>query len=184
MVEYTTRSELLDFAKGYGSLVEQASIRKKAESRAATGATFLSHSSKDEELVLGALRVLEEHGTSVYIDKKDQQLPPYTSKETARILKDRIRQSHKFVLLASTNSKDSKWVPWELGLADENKELRSVALFPAVDSRSETAWASWEYMGLYDRIVYGTMKGEAKACWMVLDREAFSATKLSTWLAQ
>lgn len=181
MVEYTTRDTFLRFRREV-DLQEQVNIQKRAEERSPQGATFLSHSSKDEELVVGAIRVLEGHGASVYVDKKDPELPPYTNTETASTLRSRIGQTKKFVLLASKNSKESKWVPWELGLADGYKGHERIALFPAVDSVNETAWTSWEYLGLYKRIVWGKLEGYAKEVWMVWDHRTNKATALSKWL--
>jgi hypothetical protein len=88
------------------------------------------------------------------------------------------------VLLASNNSKDSRWVPWELGIADEHKGLRRVAILPAVDTISETAWTGWEYLGLYDRVIWGDLEGEKDRVWMVLDEKNMTANKLSTWLSR
>lgn len=181
MVEYITRAEFRSFANEIGSQ-ERASLRKRAEDRSPLGTTFLSHSSKDEELVDGAIRVLENHGAHVYMDKKDPSLPPYTSKDTADALKTRINQSKKFVLLASENSKESKWVPWELGLADGYKHLDNIALFPAVEASHQTQWTSWEYLGLYDRIVWGRFRGEEGSVWMVWNERQNTATRLSEWL--
>lgn len=183
MFEYTTRADFLGFANKI-SLQEQVALRKSAASRSLQGATFLSHSSKDDELVAGAIRVLEGHGAIVYTDKKDPTLPPYTNKETASTLKARIHQANKFVLLASKNSKESKWVPWELGIADGNKSLDRIALFLAVEGQHDTAWTSWEYMGLYRRIVWGDLSGYEKRVWMVLDEKANTATELSRWLKE
>ena len=45
------------------------------------GNTFLSHSSKDDDLVIGATRVLENHGARVYVDEVDPVMPPYTTEE-------------------------------------------------------------------------------------------------------
>lgn len=181
MIEFATRADLVGFASKI-TITEQASVRKRAEERSPKGATFLSHSTKDAELVAGAIQLLEGHGAQVYIDKKDPQLPPYTNKATASGLKSRISDSDKFVLLASENSKDSRWVPWELGLADGYNGLERVAILPAVERPSEFAWTSWEYLGLYDRIVWGDLKGETDKVWMVLDARANTATKLSAWL--
>lgn len=182
-IEYATKAELRGFATKL-NISEQATLRKGAEDRSPAGATFLSHSSQDADLVVGAIRVLEGHGGTVYVDKKDPTLPPYTNKDTAATLKKRIEQSRKFVLLASKNSKESKWVPWELGLADGYKGTNRVAIFPAVDEQEERAWAKWEYLGLYDRIVWGDLQGQSKKLWMVLDEKKNTATKLSTWIAQ
>lgn len=181
MVEYITKDEFRGFARDL-PLQEQAALRKQAENRSPEGATFLSHSSKDEDLVTGAIRILVNHGATVYVDKVDPELPPYTDKKTAATLKTRINQTRKFVLLATKNSKESRWVPWELGIADSAKGLDRIALFPAVDEPDDTSWTSWEYMGLYRRIVWGKLKGHEKELWMVLDEERNSATSLSSWL--
>lgn len=181
MIEFATRGDLHRFAEELG-IQEQATVRKRAEDRAPAGATFLSHSTKDKELVTGAIRLLEGHGATVYIDKKDPALPPYTNKDTASGLKKRINQSNKFVLLASKNSKESKWVPWELGLADGYKGLDRVSILPAVEDQTDTSWTSWEYLGLYDRIVWGDLEGQDKKVWMVLDQRKNTAVTLSHWL--
>jgi hypothetical protein len=181
MYEYVTRDELRGYASEY-SFSEQASVRKKASETGLTGATFLSHSSKDQELVVGAIRVLRGHGATVYIDEIDPEMPPYTGEETANLLKKRISQTKRFVLLASPNSKESRWVPWELGIADGDKGLGKIALFPATDRPQNHAWASWEYLGLYRRIVWGDLKGHQKKVWMVIDEKRNVATELSTWL--
>ena len=79
-------------------------------------------------------------------------MPPYTSGQTAQTLKDRVGQCRTFVLLASENSKHSHWVPWELGIADAEKGLDRIAIFPAVEAQGDT-WPQWEYMALYPKIV-------------------------------
>jgi hypothetical protein len=181
MIEYITKGELRGFASSF-TLTEQAELRKSYAARSLAGTTFLSHSSKDDDLVVGATQVLEGHGARVYVDKVDPQMPPYTTEETADLLKTRINQTRKFVLLASDNSKDSRWVPWELGIADGSKGLRNIALFPAVDTQGES-WTSWEYLGLYRRIVWGDLQGRPKPLWMVLDESRNTATELSQWLS-
>jgi hypothetical protein len=180
---YLTRSQSLQFSDELDKQT-QASIRKLAEDRSPQGSTFLSHSSNDSESVVGVIQVLQNHGASVYIDKKDSTLPPYTSKDTAAILKNRISQSRKFVLLASANSKDSRWVPWELGVADGYRRLENVAIFPVVEKSYDTAWVSWEYLGLYDRIVWGDLEGYKEKVWMVIDEVRNTASLLQTWLAR
>lgn len=181
MALYTTRDQFRGFASSLDAETA-TTMRNRAQERSPFGATFLSHSSKDEELVTGAMRILQNHGALVYLDKKDPTLPPYTNKDTAATLKSRINQAGKFVLLASTNSKESKWVPWELGLADGYKKISQIALFPAVDSVLETSWTSWEYLGLYDRIVYGKHVNYDRPIWMVLDENKNTGTELSEWL--
>jgi hypothetical protein len=180
-IEYLTRSRSTGWKTGRQVLAK--SLVEKAEKRLVTNATFLSHSSLDAELLPYAISILEEHGGEVYIDKKDSSLPPYTNRETAKALRSRISKSKKFILLASENSKDSRWVPWELGLADGNKKHSNVAIFPTVESQSDTKWTEREYLGAYDRIVYGDLSSYSSKVWMVLDQERNTATELRRWLA-
>lgn len=127
--------------------------------------------------------MLENHGAAVYVDEIDPQMPPYTTKETAGILRERIHQTRRFVLLTSDNSKDSRWVPWELGIADGCKGYSRIALFPAADSASDQDWASWEYLGLYRRIAWGSLQGHSEPVWMVLDERTNTAEYLRDWLS-
>lgn len=181
MVDYVSREELIDIANRK-SLFEQRVTKSIAETLDPEGNTFLSHSSSDDELVVGAIELLKIHGARIYIDKKDADLPPYTNENTAAILKDRISDSSKFVLLASKNSSKSKWVPWELGLADGFGKYTNVAILPAIDSDGDSKWVSWEYLGLYHHIVRGRFKGNSEEVWMVKDPKQDRGTELSKWL--
>lgn len=182
MPVFVTQRELRSFA-AQKTLNEQQTIRKSASERPLEGATFLSHSTKDDDLVVGATIVLENHGAKVYTDKVDPEMPPYTTEKTASLLKTRIRQTKRFVLLASKNSKESRWVPWELGVADGYKGIPKIALFPSADDPNDMTWASWEYLGLYPRIVWGEIKDRPNPLWMVWDHKTNTATPLRDWLA-
>jgi hypothetical protein len=179
MVEYITRGSLRARA---GTLSEQASVVRKAQTRSPQGSTFLSHSSKDVDLLPGVIAILEGHGAFVYVDKKDESLPPTTSRETATILRGRVRQCRKFLLLTTVNSKDSRWMPWELGLADGYKSPTNAAIFPSVDTAGDYAWAEREYLGIYDRVVHGSLQGYPSPVFMVYNQEKRVATELSAWL--
>lgn len=143
---------------------------------------FLAHSSKDERFLPGVISVLENHGGRVYIDKADGRLPESTNRETAETLRSTIKECRRFVLFVTTNSKESKWVPWELGIADGEKGHVPVALFPAANRRDEQQWAQQEYLGLYRRIVWGKMEGWTKDGWFVLDHLQNTGTPLNQWL--
>jgi hypothetical protein len=57
-----------------------------------------------------------------------------------------------------------------------------VAILPTVESQTDVTWSNWEYLGLYDRIVWGDLQGREKRVWMVLDERKNTATELSEWL--
>jgi hypothetical protein len=182
MARNITKSELESISNKF-SVNQRQQLIKSYTSQEISTSTFLSHSSKDIEIIPGVLTILKNHGASVYIDEIDPNMPPYTSHETANILKNKIKESKRFVLLTSENSKDSRWVPWELGIADGYKDLAKIALFPSSEKIYNDDWSSWEYLGLYLRIVWGKLQGHDNEVWMVLDKKTNTATELSSWLS-
>lgn len=180
MVEYVTREELLGIAKSRQS--EGIRMQKSAESRSARDATFLSHSSKDDEIMPAVVFILESHGATVYLDKKDESLQTKRPKETATYLRDKISICKKFVLFASNNTKDSKWVPWELGLSDGYRRPGNVCIFPAPDKAYDKEWSEQEYFGIYDRIVWGKFTGNSESEWLVWNHSENTAVSLRKWL--
>ena len=173
-----------DDLKKFGATAEAQRIAKSASFSESHKDTFLSHSSKDNELLPGVIIILENHGASVYVDNADESLPRNPSIKTAEILRGNLRATRKFVLFVTKNSKDSIWIPWELGIADGEKRPSNVALFPAADNQYEKQWSEQEYLGLYRRIVWANFKGEEKAQWLVYDHHENSATRLRDWLKQ
>lgn len=147
-----------------------------------TPSVFLSHSSKDEQKLPYVIEFLENYGVKVYIDKNDPRLPKVTSSETARMLKENIKKCKKFILLVSENSKDSRWIPWELGLADISKTTSNVALLPMANDYFQATWTKQEYLGLYDRISKGCHKSYTNEIWMVHDYINNTVVELGEWL--
>jgi hypothetical protein len=154
-----------------------------SEARKKEGKTlFLSHSSRDKTYLAGVIGILEGHGGRVYIDDGDSRLPRTPCKETAAILRATIQSMRRFVVFVTVNSKDSRWIPWELGLGDAYRTPSNVALFPTSTDPDEQKWAQQEYLGLYQRIMWGEIKGRSTPCWMVHDQIDNKATALDAWL--
>lgn len=142
---------------------------------------FLSHSSKDEKYLSSIIDLLQEYGGKVYIDKLDKDLPNTTNHETAVKLKDRINSIDKFILFATKNSKESKWMPWELGIADGIKKYYDIAILPSAENSSEENWAEQEYLGIYKKIVKGRINS-GQTDWIVRDFHKNEGTYLKDWL--
>lgn len=125
----------------------------ESEARSATSYenydVFLSHSSKDAELVLGVKEILEGMGIKVYVDWHDdpQANRENVTVETAELLRSRMKQSKSLIFLATNNAADSKWMPWELGYFD-GFSGGSVAVLPVVDYEG-ASFKGQEYLGLY-----------------------------------
>lgn len=174
----STASEIQNFSKGV--IVESHRFEKRAS--ASTADVFLSHSSADKDALPVVIGFLEQHGAKVYIDKSDKELPQKASPETGAKLKERIAQCPKFIVLVTANSKGSRWIPWELGIADEKKKLANVAILPDVGNQLNVDWPEQEYLGLYPRIVLARFDGQAAPVWMVFDHHNNEGTELGKWL--
>ena len=113
---------------------------------------FLSHSSKDVELVLGLKLQLEDLKYSVYIDWIDDPDMDRSrvTKTTAEKLQKRMKQSLSLVYAFTENGSNSKWMPWELGYFDALKSKAAVLpiLNSTADARNEQFIGS-EYLGIY-----------------------------------
>ena len=120
---------------------------------------FLSHKHSDKALVKQAIALFNSLGINVYVDWLDSSMPPVTSPVTADILKKKIRNSQKFILLASDAAIESKWCNWELGLGDAAKYLDNIAILPAASEG--ISWKGNEYLGIYPVITseYATIAG-------------------------
>jgi hypothetical protein len=124
---------------------------------------FLSHSNADDEHIERVVLFFREFNAVAYADNYDESLPDPPDIETAAMLKVRIRITSRFVVLVSPNSRDSRWIPWEIGVADGNKGVAQIAILPITPSGNEDAWTEEQYFGLYPRIKQNS------DCWNVFD---------------
>lgn len=159
----------------------QKSLAEAAYKRSCKGSTFLSHSSKDDEFLPSIIGILEIHGANVYVDKKDPNLSDIPNLDAAKCLRENIAECRKFILFVTPNTKDSKWIPWELGFADGDKRSAKVALFPSAESENDQEWSEREYLGLYDRIIWGNFR-DKESEWLVLNNRDNTAIRLREWL--
>lgn len=111
---------------------------------------FLSYRRKDSNYVTPIVDILKSIGANVYIDYMDDSLPEKPNTETAAILRSRIQKSEKFILMATPNSSDSKWIPWELGLGDGFVNYENVAILPITQYSND--WKEQEYYSIYGYI--------------------------------
>jgi len=130
-------------------------LRKSACVTAATEAdVFIAHSSLDRTSLRGVERLLAVHSASYYIDKRDSSLPSVPSVVTADLLASRIALSRRLIVVVTENSAQSRWVPWEMGVAHGAKGPKYVASLPMAQDPSEKLWARQEYLGLYPQITW------------------------------
>jgi len=80
-------------------------------------------------------------------------MPEQPNKETAIKIKSRINELDWFLFLATPNSTQSRWCPWEIGYADSKKAHERILIIPTIDSGK---WYGNEYLQLYRNIENAT----------------------------
>jgi len=113
---------------------------------------FLSHKHDEASILQDAIAFLKNEGVDVYVDWMDEDMPTHTNGETALRLKEKIKKSNKFILLATQDAINSKWCNWELGLGDAAKYIENIALFPI--NKTYKSFSGSEYLAIYPRIEY------------------------------
>lgn len=123
---------------------------------------FLSHSIRDADLILGMKATLEDLGYSVYVDWiDDPQLDrSNVTPATAEKLREKMNSSKSLFYVTTSNSDDSRWMPWECGFFDGKKE--KVAIVPIQESSSNNSYSGQEYLGLYPYVVKEMGRGGAE----------------------
>lgn len=123
------------------------SLSEAQRSRVPTA--FLCHAHKDRPLVQGVANLLNEAGWRVYVDWMDGSMPDKPNRETADKIKKRIRELDFFLFLATSNSMESRWCPWEIGFADPHKYPERLFIIP---TKLGLSTSGSEYLELYHRI--------------------------------
>jgi len=146
-MSYFTESMLQNYAQDFQKS-QYARTNILRESASAQRTIFLSHSHKDKILVIGLINYLATLGITIYVDWNDTEMPRITNRTTATKIKEKIRDNSFFLILATENAMVSRWVPWEIGVADQMKTNERMAIIPVVHS-NDTEFKGNEYLRLY-----------------------------------
>ena len=119
---------------------------------------FLSHSFDDKDIIYGMWLSLEDLGYKVYVDWiHDQNLSrDKVTKETAEVLRSRMRSSKSLFFATSNSSSGSKWMPWELGFKDAQNQKAAILPIAQTDTQS---YVGQEYLGIYPYITEDAVSG-------------------------
>ncbi len=136
---------------------------------------FLSHSYNDRAIIPALKAELEKFGYKVYVDWINDKLlsRDNVSKDTAKVLQKRMKQSKCLIYATSENSSSSRWMPWELGYFDGIKD-KMVGILPVkkYGNGFQDNFKGEEYLGLYYYIDKDRISGKDKeALWV---RESLS----------
>lgn len=161
----------------------QSVLRESARSVDENFNIFLSHSSSEPEaIILGVKLLLEDHGFSVYVDKYSDPFlsPDSVTQATAEILRRRMQASDSLLYLHSRHSKNSRWMPWELGYFDGAKG--QVGIIP-VSQYHVDGFKGEEYLGLYPYVDMATTKEQNQEI-MWINRDTQTYVRLDKWVRE
>lgn len=144
---------------------------------------FLSHSHRDVAHLGAALGLLEMHGASVYVDVRDAAIGGDPN-EIAERLRKAVVTCGRLVALVTEATSTSRWIPWEMGLADGSAGSTQIALLPLRAAGASELWAQQEYFDLYGRIEYVTLSSDSHPCWAVRDPVDKRFWRLAQWMRE
>ncbi len=117
---------------------------------------FLSHTFTDADLVRGVWQLVKDLGFRPYADWiDDPQLDRRAvTKETADLLRSRLKRCRSLLFVVSDQSAVSKWMPWELGYFDGFNG--QVGIFLIRETGEEIN--GQEYLDLYPKYTPDTLR--------------------------
>jgi hypothetical protein len=178
--------ELRSFARARSSRMHESvteSLRKSilASKQQSSFDIFLCHSYLDHELIGAITGYLEELGYVVYVDwRQDAQLNRQNvTKDTAKVLRERMAQSKALFFAITARAHESRWMPWELGYMDGRSGTSAILPIAEAAFRSD-AYEGQEYLGIYPYITSGPDTKGRERLWVRDDEETY--VTFDAWL--
>jgi hypothetical protein len=103
-------------------------------------AIFISHSTKDNESAQKVFyRLQYTHDIACYIDDMDKELEKNRGKSSLTpLLVDRLRKCDTLLAIVTENTKESWWVPFEIGAAREMPKI--ITSYTSLPEPSSFIW--------------------------------------------
>lgn len=152
-MSFISESQLKNYrrsTKSYSLTLNESLKNFRSESSFYETKVFLSHKHDELESLEGAISFLKDFGVDIYVDWQDEGMPKTTSGSTAVRIKQKIKDNHKFILIATEGAINSKWCNWELGLGDSAKYIDDIAILPVKKDYND--FSGSEYLGIYPYI--------------------------------
>ena len=142
---------------------------------------FLSHSYDDRKYIRKLKEYIEKNfDIKCYVDWITEPTAldrNNVTRNSAELLRKRMRQSKSLIFCTSDNSPDSRWMPWELGYFDGYKGY--VAILPIVDEGKN--FDGQEYLSLYPYIDLAPL-GDSGVTKMWVNENTSTYTQFANWL--
>lgn len=79
---------------------------------------FISHKKEDEETALAVQKALIDAEVDAYLDVLDN-ITAYDGEKLTKHIRKKLRECTDVIVILSSNTKKSWWVPFEIGMATE-----------------------------------------------------------------
>lgn len=165
---------------GSTDVVEQTIQARRAHGRDQRPSVFVAHHHTDAPFTEQFVALLRTLCPDIYVDWCDPATSPFQNSATARLVRARVKEARKFILMASPGSLSSTWRQWELGFATGIKPLNDIALVPLLDPQGD--WPFVDYLRIYHRIVEATPQACKPREQIVVGPDELSLS-LARWLA-
>lgn len=126
------RSELRRFETSTERILE-ARRRRTHQRSDANGRVILTAAEQDRALQRPALHFLVSQAASLYVDVRESGDPDREPEGYDLWLRTCLAHGRSLVLVATQEGLASKWVPWQLGLAEGFLGRENVAVLPVDD---------------------------------------------------
>ncbi len=137
-------------ARIYIKDIEESLQLFKEETKHTKVSLFLAHKPDDRETLDSAINFLKGFGVQIYVDWMDGEVPKDTSDEATKHIQQKIKESTKFVFLATEEALDSKWCKWAIRYANTQKSTENIAILPIRDDYTD--YNGTEYLQKYPYI--------------------------------
>jgi len=138
---------------------------------------FLSHNINDKKVVKGLWIYLAKLGYTVYIDWIfDYEVNRANiNRNTADMLKSRMKICHSMFYLVTPNSKQSIWTPWECGFFE--RQNGKIAICPILERKNIREYEESGFLSLYPYVLFGKLKDEEEETLLVNDHSKIHTFK-------
>lgn len=139
---------------------------------------FVSHSYKDKEFIAGLRQLFKDAGYTVYIDWIDDNDLDRSNVtvETAKQVKNRVKSCKGLAYIATTNTTQSKWCPWELGISDGIHGKATI--LPVMEGN----FNGQEYLRIYPYLNYEKSTTGKNEFWVHSSEDKKKYVVLRDWL--
>ena len=135
---------------------------------------FLSHRQSEDYSVMESVKGFFYEQGAVYIDWRDSNMLDSMSFEGGKKFTKLIKDSQKFIVVATPDSLKSVSISWETGIADSAKGYQNITLLPIVHQYG--TWDKRDYYNFYSRIEYLDNQ------WQVIQADNKSAVPVKDWI--